>query len=97
MTHIYNGDGVTLDSIGVVPFVGIRHVVSLPSANGRAAARQCTLYGINCEERITYVSLHIFIRVGMAIFLSYVFVERSDLGSGTLSVEVLILHLYSRI
>ena len=32
-------NGVAFDGVGIVPSVGIRHVVARPSADGRAAAR----------------------------------------------------------
>ena len=34
--HSYH---VTLNGVSIVPFVGVRHVVAFPSADGRATAR----------------------------------------------------------
>ena len=36
-------NGVALDGVGVVPFVGVCHVKTRPSADGRPSARQCAL------------------------------------------------------
>ena len=38
--HLYR---VALDDVGVVPLVGVRHVETLPSADGRPAAGQRAL------------------------------------------------------
>ena len=93
---IYHRNGVSLDGVGVVPFVGIRHVVALPSADGWAAARQRSLYGVDGEESIAHVALHIFVRIGVLVILGHVPVETSYLGSCTLGIEILILHIPCR-
>ena len=77
---------VALDSVGVVPLVGVRHMVASPTAEGRFAARQRALDGIDGKEGVTHIPLHVLIRVGMAVLLGHVFVERPYLGGGALGV-----------
>ena len=48
-------NGVALDGVGVVPFVGVCHVKTRPSADGRPSAWQCALYGVDGEECIAHV------------------------------------------
>ena len=75
MTRIDHRYHIPLYCIGVVPLVGVRHMVASPSAKGRLATRQRTLYGVYGEEGIAHVSFHILIRVGVAILFGHVFVE----------------------
>ena len=89
---IDHGDGVALYLVGVVPLVGVRHVVASPSTDGRAAAGQRPLYGVDGEEGIAHVPLHILVGVGVAVLLGHVPVEASYLGGCALGVEILILH-----
>ena len=84
-------DCVALDNVGVVPLVGVRHVVASPSADGRLSARQRALYVVDGKEGIVYVTFHVLIRVGVAVLLGHVLVERPYLSSGTFGVEVFIL------
>ena len=51
---------VALDGVGVVPLVGVCHVVARPSADDRATARQRTLYGVDGEESVAHVLASIF-------------------------------------
>ena len=92
MTCINNHNGVTIYCVSIIPFVGICHIEIFPSANGRSAAWQRALYGINGEKSIAYIALHVFIGIRMAILLSYVSVERTNLGGSTFGIEILILH-----
>ena len=78
---------VTLNRVGVVPFAGVCHVVARPSAEGRLAASQCALYGVDGEESIVYVALHVLIRIGVAVFFGHVLVERPYLGCGLFGEE----------
>lgn len=96
MARIDYGDGVTLDSVCVVPFVSVRHIVVRPSADSGAAAWQRALDGIDGEEGIAHVTFHVLIRVSVAVLLAHISVEGSNLGGSTLGVEILILHLPSR-
>ena len=96
MAGINDGNRVALDGIGEIPLVSVCHVVALPSTDGRAAAWQRPLYGVDGKERIAHVTFHVFVRIGVAVLLSHVTVEGSDLGGCTLRVEILILHLFRR-
>ena len=93
---IDNGDDVALDGVSVVPLVGVCHVVSFPSADGGTTARQRSFYGVDGKESIAHVPFHVFVRIGVAILLGHVPIERPDFGSRTLRVEILILHLSRR-
>ena len=93
---IDHGDGVALYLVGVVPLVGVRHVAARPSANGGTAAGQRPLNGVDGEEGIAHVALHVLVGVGVAVLLGHVPVEASDLGGCALRVEILILHLSRR-
>ena len=84
-------DCVALDDVGIVPFVGVRHMVAIPTAEGRFAARQRALDGVDGEESVAHISLHVLKRVGVAVLLGYVLVERPYLSGGALGVQVLIL------
>ena len=83
---------VILDGVGIIPFVGVRHVVAFPSADGRTAAWKRPLYGVDGKERIAYIALHVLVRIGVAVLLAHVSVETSYLGGCTLGIEILILH-----
>ena len=89
-------NGVSFDGVGVVPFVGIGHVVALPSADDRVAARQRSLYGVDGEEGITHVTLHVLVGIGVLVFLGHVPIKTSYLGCRMLGVEILILHIPCR-
>lgn len=93
---INNGNRVALDGVGVIPLIGVRHVVARPSADSGTAAWQCSLNGIDSKKGITNIALHILIRIGMAVLFAHVLVEGSNLGSCTFGVEILILHLSRR-
>ena len=67
-------------------------MISLPSADGGTAAGQRPLYGIDGEESIAHVALHVLVRIGVAVLFAHVPVKASYLGGSTLSVEILILH-----
>lgn len=82
---------ITLNDVSIVPSVSVRHVVARPTADGRFAARQRTFDGVDGEESIAHVTLHILIRVGVAVLLGHVLVKRPYLGCGALGVQVLIL------
>ena len=82
---------VALDNVGVVPFVGVCHVVVNPSAEGWFAARQRALYVIDGKKGIVNVTLHVFIRVSVAVLLGHILVERPYLGGSALGIQVLIL------
>ena len=86
--HLYC---VIFDDIGVIPFVGVRHVIAIPSTKGRFATRQRALNVVDGEEGIVYVSLHVFKRVSVAVLLRHVLIERPYFGGGALGVQVLIL------
>ena len=88
---IDHGDGVALYLVGVVPLVGVRHVAARPSANGGTAAGQRPLNGVDGEEGIAHVALHVLVGVGVAVLLGHVPVERPYLGGGALGVQILIL------
>ena len=86
--HLYR---VALDDVGVVPLVGVRHVETLPSADGRPAAGQRALDGVDGEEGVAHVALHVLIGVRVAVLLGHVLVERPYPGCRALGVQVLIL------
>ncbi len=58
---IYDGYRVALDSVSVVPLVGVGHVVARPSTDGWTAARQRPLYGVDGEEGIAHIPFHVFV------------------------------------
>ena len=80
VTGIYDGNRVAFDSVGIIPLVSVCHVVARPSADGRAAAWQRPLYGVDGEESIAHVPFHVFVRIGVAVLLGNVPIERPDLG-----------------
>ena len=84
-------DCVVLDDVSVVPLTCVRHVVARPFAEGRFAARRRALDGVDGKEGIAHVPLHVLKRVGVAVLLGHVLVERPYLGGGALGVQVLIL------
>ena len=86
MTRINYFNCITLDNVGVVPLVGVRHMVASPTAKGRFAARQRALDGVDGEESVAHISLHVLKRVGVAVLLGHVLVKRSYLGGGALGV-----------
>ena len=83
---IDHGDGVALYLVGVVPLVGVRHVVASPSAKGWSAPRQRFLDGIDVKEGLAHVSFHVLKRVGVAVLLGHVLVKRPYLGGGAFGV-----------
>ena len=96
MASIDYRDGVAIYRVGEVPLVGISHVAARPSANGGTTAGQRPFYGVDGEEGIAHVALHVLVGVGVAVLLGHVPVEASDLGGCALCVEILILHLSRR-
>ena len=93
---IYHGYRVALNSISVIPFIGIGHVIVFPSTDCWTTTRQCLFYGVDGKEGITHVAFHVLVRIGVAVLLAHVSVEASYLCNCTLGVEILILHLSRR-
>ena len=87
---------VALYLVGVVPLVGVRHVAARPSADGGTAAGQRALYGVDGEEGVAHVPLHVFIGISVAVLLGHVPVEASYLGGCPLGVEILIMLPFRR-
>ena len=94
---IHDDDGVAVDAVSEIPFVGIGHVVAVPAADGRLAAKQGSFYLVNTKNCISNVAFHVFIRIGVTVFQGNVAVESPDFSEGSLGVNVLILHVPSRI
>lgn len=55
------GNSVALYGVGVISLMGVCHVIACPSADGRTAAWQRFLDGIDGEESIAHVPLHILV------------------------------------
>ena len=83
---------VALYLVGVVPLVGVRHVAARPSADGGTAAGKRPLYGVDGEEGVAHIALHVLVGVGVAVLPGHVPVEASDLGGCVLGVKIFILH-----
>ena len=96
MAGIDHRNGVALDGVGVVPLVRVRHVVTLPSADGGATTRQRPLYGVDGEEGIAHVALHVLVGIGVLVLLGHVPIKTPYLGDRALSIEILILHIPCR-
>lgn len=96
VASINNNYRVAFYGVSVVPFVGVCHIVVRPSADGGFAAGQGFLYGVDGEKCLAYVSLHIIIRVCVAVLDRHISVERPYFGSGTFGIEILKLHPFSR-
>ena len=60
MTGIDHGNGIAVNGVGIIPLVGVRHVVTLPSTDSRLATQQSLFYAIDSEERITHITIHFF-------------------------------------
>ena len=89
---INHGNGIAFNYISVIPFVGIRHVIACPSADGRLATWKCTFNSVDVKDCIADITLHVFIRIGMPILQSYVPVESPDVPYRLLGITILILH-----
>ena len=89
---INNDDGVAFDTMGIIPFVGVGHEIAFPSGDCWLAPWQRSFYGIDIKDSVTNVSLHVFIRISMAILQSNVLVECPDFLYSPLGINVLILH-----
>ena len=96
MASIDHRNGVALDGVSVVPLVGVRHMVACPSTDGGTTTWQRPLYGVDSEEGIAHVALHVFVGIGVLVLHGHVPIETSYLGSRTLGVEILILHIPCR-
>ncbi len=83
---------VILDDVGIIPLIGVCHVVASPAADSGATAWQCFLYGVDSKKCIAYIALHVLIGIGMAVLLTHVTVETSYLGNRSFSIKILILH-----
>ena len=68
MASVNHGNGIALDGIGIIPFAGVGHVIPPPSADSWFTARKCALDGIDVEDGVADVALHVFERVCMAVF-----------------------------
>ncbi len=76
---IDNGNRIALNGVSVIPLVSIGHVVARPSTDSGTTTRQRPLYGIDSKESITHVTLHVFVRIGMAVLIGHIPIERSNL------------------
>ena len=90
---IHDGYGVAIDGVGEVPLVGVGHVVALPSAESRRPTRERLFYRIDIKDGIVNVALHVFKRIGMAVFARNIPVECPYLSECPLGINVLIQHL----
>lgn len=92
MAGIDNCDGVTINKVGIIPFIGVGHIIAFPSFDNRLTARQRSFYRINVEDGIANVAFHIFIRIGVTVLSGDISVECPDFLDSPLGINVLILH-----
>ena len=78
MAGIYNGNGVAINAVGVVPFVGVGHIITFPSPDGRFTTRQRLFYRINGEDSVVNVAFHVLIRIGITVLSGDIPVKRPD-------------------
>ncbi len=88
VTGVNDNDGVAFNYIGVVPFIGVRHVVTRPSADGRFPTWQGSFNSIDIEDGVTDVTLHVFKRVGVTILQRNIPVERFDISKCTFYIYI---------
>lgn len=86
------GNSVTVNGVGIIPFVGVGHIVASPSADSWLSARQGSLYGIDVEDGVADITLHVFKRIGVAILQGYVPIEKPNVPDCLLGIAILIWH-----
>lgn len=93
VTGINYDDGVAFNTIGVIPLAGVCHVKFCPSAYRRCTAQKCFFYPVNREERVANIPLHVFIRIGVAVFAGHIDIELPNLLEGHRADDIVIPHL----
>ena len=83
---------ISLNGVSVIPFVRVGHVITFPSFDGRFSAQKGSFYGVNVKDGITYVALHVFIRIGVTVLQGHIFIKSPDFPNGPLGVSILIRH-----
>ena len=78
MAGVRDYNGIILYLIGIVPFVGVSHIIPFPTGQCGFASLQCLFYFVYGKEGVADIPLHIFIGVGMLVFAGNVNVKRPD-------------------
>jgi len=77
---IHYGDGVAVDGICEIPFVGVRHVEVFPSSYSGLAPLEGALYLVHGIDGVIDVLVHQFLGICMLIFLRDIAIERINLS-----------------
>ena len=81
---IHDGNGIAINGVCEVPFVGVGHVVSRPSADSRLASQKGPFYLIHGIICIIGVFMHQLLGVRVLVLLGDVAIERGYLLGATL-------------
>ena len=91
VTGIDHGDGVALDGVGIVPLIGVCHVIAilLPFNQGGLATQKRTFYQINTKHCILYITRKVIKVISMLVLLGHIIVKRMYLSVGQRLDDVL--------
>ena len=85
---IFDGYGITIDSVGKIPLVGIDHMVVGPSADSRLASQKGSFYLIYGIERVVNILFHQLLRIGMPVFTRDILIKRVDFPRASLPNQI---------
>ena len=95
MADILNSDSFTVEGVGEVPLAGIGHVIAFPTSQYGWTPYEGYFnleHGIDCFIRIF---MHLFLRIGVFVFLGYVAIERIYLHQTPFLDDMLHIRAYS--
>ena len=92
MTGINYSDAVTVNLVGIIPFVCICHVAALPSSYRWFPAWQGFLDVENRKDGIVNITFHVIKRIGVSVLKGNVSIERPYLGNSAFVKAIVILH-----
>lgn len=77
---IHHGHSIAIYRVRKVPLIGISHMVSRPSRDGRLSTEESLLNLVNREDCIMCIAFHIVLIVSVAVFLRHILIERKYLA-----------------
>ena len=89
MADIHNSDDVPLNFVGVIPLVGVGHIIFSPTGNGGFSSRQRAFYLEDGVVGIIGILMHQLLGICMLILLGDIAVERDYLLGTTLPDNIL--------
>jgi hypothetical protein len=76
MARINDSNGISVDNIGKIPFVGIGHMIATPSGYGWLSPEKGSLYLIDGVKCVVCILMHRFFGISMLILSGDIPVKR---------------------